>query len=221
MKMIKLEKVGKIFKTQYSKVKALTDINLEVNKGEFVVVKGPSGCGKSTLLLTIGGMLKATTGNIIVNSNRIHKMDERQRAKFRAENIGFVFQMFHLVPYLNLVENVQLPAGTVRNKSLNKLTVIELLKRLHLTERAKHKPLEMSAGEIQRAAIARALIIQPKIILADEPTGNLDPENSVEVIKHLWEFKNDGGTVIMVTHGADADKFADRIVQLRNGTISK
>jgi len=219
--MIKLEKVGKIFKTQYIEVKALTDINLEVNKGEFVVVKGPSGCGKSTLLLTIGGMLKATTGNIIVNSNRIHKMDERQRAKFRAENIGFVFQMFHLVPYLNLVENVQLPAGTVRNKSLNKLTVIELLKRLHLTERAKHKPLEMSAGEIQRAAIARALIIQPKIILADEPTGNLDPENSVEVIKHLWEFKNDGGTVIMVTHGADADKFADRIVQLRNGTISK
>ncbi len=219
--MVNLEEVSKIFRTRHGEVKALAEINLNVNEGEFVVVRGPSGCGKSTLLLTIGGMLKATTGNVIVNNNRIYKIDERKRAKFRAENIGFVFQMFHLVPYLNVVENVLLPAGTVRNESLNTSKAKELLKRLHLTERENHKPSEMSAGEIQRAAIARALIIHPTIILADEPTGNLDPENAVEVIGHLEEFHRDGGTVIVVTHGNMADQFADRIIHLRNGSISE
>ena len=219
--MVNLENVSKIFRTRFGEVKALAEINLKVNEGEFVVVRGPSGCGKSTLLLTIGGMLKATTGNVIVNNNNIYKMDERKRAKFRAENIGFVFQMFHLVPYLNVVENVLLPAGTVRNESLNTSKAKELLKRLHLTERENHKPSEMSAGEIQRAAIARALIIHPKIILADEPTGNLDPENAAEVIGHLEEFHRDGGTVIVVTHGNVADQFADRIIHLQKGRISE
>lgn len=219
--MVNLEDVSKIFRTRHGEVKALAEINLNVNEGEFVVVRGPSGCGKSTLLLTIGGMLKATTGKVIVNNNNIYKMDERKRAKFRAENIGFVFQMFHLVPYLNVVENVLLPSGTIRGRSLNKSKAEELLKRLHLTERENHKPSEMSAGEIQRAAIARALIIHPKIILADEPTGNLDPENAAEVIGHLAKFHIHGGTVIVVTHGNVADQFADRIIHLRNGSISE
>ena len=219
--MVNLEDVSKIFKTRHGEVKALAKIDLKVNEGEFVVVRGASGSGKSTLLLTIGGMLKASAGNVIVNNNNIYKMDERQRAKFRAENIGFVFQMFHLIPYLNVVENVLLPAGTIRGRSLNKSKAKELLKRLHLTARENHKPSEMSAGEIQRTAIARALIIQPKIILADEPTGNLDPENAAEVIGHLEGFHRTGGTVIVVTHGNVADQFADRIINLSNGSISE
>lgn len=217
--MVEIENVTKIYHNKKRAIEALKEINLNVNEGEFVVVRGPSGSGKSTLLLAIGGMLKATSGRIIVNGNNIYKLDERKRSKFRAENIGFVFQMFHLIPYLNVIENVLLPTGIVTNKSLNVSKARELLKRLHLTEREYHKPSEMSAGEIQRAALARALMIQPKIILADEPTGNLDPENAAEVIGHLKKYQNDGGTVIVVTHGSVADQYADRIIKLKDGRI--
>lgn len=217
--MIKLENVCKIFRTRNDEVNALNNVNLNVNEGEFIVVRGHSGSGKSTLLFTIGGMLKATSGTVRVNGMEIYKMDVKKRANFRADNIGFVFQMFHLIPYLNVIENVLLPGGTAKKISLSKTEAKELIKKLHLEKRETHKPSEMSAGEIQRAAIARALIIQPKIILADEPTGNLDPENAAEVIGHLQEFHKDGGTVIVVSHGTDADQFADRIVHLKDGGI--
>ena len=217
--MIRLENVSKIFRTRNDEVSALNNVSLKVNEGEFIVVRGHSGSGKSTLLFSIGGMLKATSGTVNVCGMDIYKMDIKQRANFRAENIGFVFQMFHLVPYLNVIENVLLPGGTAKKLSLNKSDAKELVKKLHLEKRENHKPSEMSAGEIQRAAIARALIIQPKIILADEPTGNLDPENASEVIGHLQQFHKEGGTVIVVTHGTDANQFADRIVQLKDGCI--
>jgi len=216
--MVSIEKVSKIYKTKFNEVKALDDITLKVEEGEFVVVRGSSGSGKTTLLLTIGGMLRPTKGKVIIGDNDIYAMSIRERAIFRARNIGFVFQMFHLVPYLSLIENVLLPAkvGVVQ---VGKEYGMELVKRLHLFGRERHKPSELSAGEKQRTAIARALLNQPKIILADEPTGNLDPDNAGEVIGYLAEFHRNGGTVIVVTHGIIADQYADRIIHLKDGQV--
>lgn len=218
--MLRLEKVSRVYRTRRGDVKALDKVSLIVNEGEFVVVRGPSGSGKTTLLLSIGGMLRPTEGQVIANGSDIYAMSEQDRARFRAKNIGFVFQLFHLVPYLNIIENVCLPAGVVKNRS--RLTdAKELLKRLNLSEREYHKPLELSAGERQRTAIARALLNQPRIILADEPTGNLDPENADQIFGYLAEFQRSGGTVIVVTHGTAADQFADLIIHLRKGRIEE
>ncbi|MCB7129296.1 MAG: ATP-binding cassette domain-containing protein, partial [Candidatus Brocadiales bacterium] len=167
-----------------------------------------------------GGMLRPTEGQVIADGSDIYAMNERDRARFRAKNIGFIFQLFHLVPYLNIIENVSLPAGVVKNRS-GPTDAGELLKRLNLSERECHKPLELSAGEKQRTAIARALLNQPRIILADEPTGNLDPENAERIFGYLAEFQRSGGTVIVVTHGTAADRFADRIIHLIKGRIEE
>jgi len=214
--MVRLEKVSKLYHTRRCDVKALDEVSLYVKEGEFVVIRGPSGSGKTTLLLSIGGMLRPTEGQVIVDRNDIYAMSERERARFRAENIGFVFQMFHLVPYLNIIENVLLPTG-VRTGPSGRADARELLKRLNLSEREYHKPFELSAGESQRTAIARAFLNQPRIILADEPTGNLDPVNEGQIIGHLADFHHGGGTVIVVTHGMVADQYADRIIHLREG----
>ena len=216
--MVVLENVVKTYRRRRGDVKALSDINLRIEKGEFVVVCGPSGSGKTTLLMTIAAMLRPTSGSVCVEQNNLYTMSIRDRAKFRAENIGFVFQMFHLVPYLNIIENVAL-AGGVASQSGGAVKANELLKRLGLAERAFHRPSELSAGEKQRAAIARALFNRPKIILADEPTGNLDPDNAASVIGYLSEFHHSGGTVILATHGTEAEQFADRIIHLHNGSI--
>jgi putative ABC transport system ATP-binding protein len=221
--MVYLENISQIYRTRHGEVKALSEVSLQVKQGEFVVVRGPSGSGKTTLLLAIGGMLRPTEGRVIVDKKEIYKMSERERAKFRAQNIGFVFQMFYLAPYLNVVENVLLALNTkqqVKRKGRERSAEAkELLKRLHLSEREHHKPSELSAGERQRTAIARAMFNRPKIILADEPTGNLDPENAAEVIGYLSEFHRNGGTVIVVTHGRIADQYADRIIHLREGRV--
>jgi ABC-type lipoprotein export system ATPase subunit len=145
-------------------------------------------------------------------------MNERERARFRRENIGFVFQMFHLVPYLDVLENVLLAGGTTTNQG-RRAVAKDILERLRLSEREHHKPSELSAGERQRAAIARALLNQPQIILADEPTGNLDSDNAAEVLGYLSEFHRNGGTVIVVTHGIAADQYTDQIIHLREGRI--
>ena len=218
--MVYLENISKIYRTRHGEVKALDEVNFQVKKGEFVLVRGPSGSGKTTLLLTIGGMLRPTEGQVIVDGSDIYAMSERERARFRAENIGFVFQMFHLVPYLNIIENVLLSAGAISNQIVQ-AEARELLKRLGLSGREHHKPSELSAGEKQRTAVARALLNHPKIILTDEPTGNLDPENAAEVIEYLSEFQRNGGTVIVVTHGKVADQYADRIIHLREGRIEE
>ena len=218
--MVYLENISKIYRTRHVEVKALDEVNFQVKEGEFVLVRGPSGSGKTTLLLTIGGMLRPTEGQVIVDGSNIYAMSERERARFRAQNIGFVFQMFHLVPYLNIIENVLLSAGAMSNQVVQ-AEARELLKRLGLSGRERHKPSELSAGEKQRTAVARALLNRPKIILTDEPTGNLDPENAAEVIEYLAEFQRNGGTVIVVTHGRVADQYADLIIHLRGGHIEE
>ena len=216
--MVSLENVSKIYRTRRGEVKALDEFSLQIKEGEFVVVRGHSGSGKTTLLLAVGGMLRPTKGQIIVDGDDIYAMSERKRAVFRSENVGFVFQMFHLVSYLNVIENVLLSSHGSRKK---RVEAEELLERLRMEGREYHRPSELSAGERQRTAIARAMLTRPRIILADEPTGNLDPENAGEVIGYLSEFHRDGGTVIVVTHGLMADDYANRIIHLREGRIEE
>ena len=218
--MVTLENVTKTYRTKRGELNALTEVNLYINKGEFVVLQGPSGSGKTTLLMTVAAMLRPTSGKVIVDQNDLYSMAIRERAKFRARNIGFVFQMFHLVPYLNIVENVLL-AGRLLDQSDRTRTAEELLKQLGLADRATHRPAELSAGEKQRAAIARAMFNRPRMILADEPTGNLDPDNATSVLKHLAEFHRAGGTVILATHGQTAQQFADRVIHLRGGLLKQ
>lgn len=218
--MVSFENVSKIYQTRHGEVKAIDEISLQIKEGEFTVIRGPSGSGKTTLLFTIGGMLRPTKGQVIVDGKEIYRMNKRSRAKFRAEHIGFVFQMFHLVPYLNVMENVMMASGAAKDQA-EPNTAGKLLGRLGMSEREYHKPSELSTGERQRTAIARALLNNPKIILADEPTGNLDPENVVEFVESMNEFHNRGGTVIVVTHGKTIDEYADRIVHLHEGRIEE
>ena len=216
--MIVLGDVTKAYRTRRGPVKALDGVSLEIPEGEFVAVRGPSGSGKTTLLMVIAGMLRPSAGTVAVGQQDIYALNQQARARFRAQNIGFVFQMFHLVPYLNISENVTL-AARVGDTGDRTPQVAGLLDRLGLAGRATHKPAELSAGEKQRTAIARALLNRPKIILADEPTGNLDPENAGTVMKHLVDFQRGGGTVLIATHGEAADEFATRVISLRNGRL--
>ena len=218
--MIRLEKVSKIYRTRRGNVRALDKFSLDVKKGEFLVVRGPSGSGKTTLLFSIGGMLCPTEGNVIVNNHNLYAISKRQRAKFRAWNIGFIFQMFHLVPYLNTVENVLL-AASVGTKCFGLEEAKSLLNRLKLSDRMYHRPSELSAGERQRTAMARAILNRPGIILADEPTGNLDPENVGEILRQLVEYNRSGGTIILVSHRKVVDHYASQVINLKDGHIQE
>ena len=214
--MIRLEKVAKTYRTPQGPVRSLAGVDLRVAPGEFLVLQGPSGCGKTTLLLTLGGMLRPSAGRVWVENRDLYALGAGERARFRARTIGFVFQMFHLVPYLNVLENVML-AGPAKPDAATLARATDLLARLGLEPRLRHKPEALSTGERQRTAIARALLNQPKLILADEPTGNLDPENSAAVFGYLAQFQRGGGTVVVVTHGDGAQAFADRVVAMRAG----
>jgi ABC-type lipoprotein export system ATPase subunit len=216
--MITLTNITKTYQIPRGPVNALDDINLRIEEGQFIAVHGPSGSGKTTLLLTIAAMLHPTAGNVSFEGHNLYTMSPRQRAKFRAAHVGFIFQMFHLVPYLNVFENVALAAGPVQNKS-SRERINRLLKSLALADRIFHTPPQLSSGEKQRTAIARALLNNPKLILADEPTGNLDPENAAAVFSYLSDFHKAGGTVVVVTHGPEAKQFADREIALRDGKI--
>jgi len=213
--MVTLESVTKTYRAAARQVAALSKVSLEIERGEFVVVCGPSGSGKTTLLMTIAGMLRPTQGRVGVDHKDIYALDIRERARFRAQSIGFVFQMFHLVPYLNVVENVLL-AGDSDQTARAK----ELLRQLGLAERLWHDPSQLSAGEKQRVAIARALLNRPQIILADEPTGNLDCENASVVLSHLSDYHRAGGTVILATHGDQVRQYANRTISLRDGLVT-
>jgi len=217
--MIALRTLEKTYRSRRREVRALRNIELEIRAGEFVVIRGPSGCGKTTLLLTLGGMLRPTRGAVLVEDRDLYALSARERALFRASRIGFVFQMFHLVPYLTVLENIQLASsGPAQTMDVSRSRA--LLTELGLDSRSAHLPEELSAGERQRTAVARALYHRPTFLLADEPTGNLDPENAGEVFRHFHDFNQQGGTVVVVTHGSAADPFADRILHLRGGALA-
>ena len=217
--MIECDQVERRFPGARGEVAALDGVSLSVERGEFVAVKGPSGCGKSTLLLAMGGMQRPSAGRVLLEGEDLYALPAPGRNRIRAERIGFVFQLFHLIPFLTVRENIVagLPPG-VRAAGHSE-RVDELIDRLGLQQRAGERPGTLSAGERQRVALARALVKRPALILADEPTGNLDPENAAEVFRHLATFQGAGGTVVVVTHGNDAEPHASRTIHLANGRI--
>jgi len=218
--MIKTTDLTKIFRTDEVETTALNKVNLKVTKGEFVAVMGPSGCGKSTLLNIIGLLDNPSSGQYYFDDYEVTKYRESQRTNLRKGNIGFVFQSFNLIDELNVYENVELPLLYLRMKaSERKKKVNEVLDRMRISHRKKHFPQQLSGGQQQRVAVARAVVANPQLILADEPTGNLDSANGEEVMKMLEELNNDGTTIVMVTHSPSYAEQAHRIVQLFDGHI--
>jgi putative ABC transport system ATP-binding protein len=219
--MIKTNNLTKVFRTEEVETTALKDITLNVTEGEFVAVMGPSGCGKSTLLNILGLLDNPTSGSYIFNDTEVAGLKEKQRTLFRKGNIGFVFQSFNLIDELNVYENVELPLIYLKMKASERKEMVEkVLDRMKIGHRKKHFPQQLSGGQQQRVAIARAVVANPKLILADEPTGNLDSKNGIEVMNLLTELNREGTTIVMVTHSdRDAD-FAHRIVNLFDGQIA-
>ncbi|MCU0457234.1 MAG: ABC transporter ATP-binding protein [Bacteroidales bacterium] len=218
--MIRTSELTKIFRTEEVETTALNKVNLNVSEGEYVAVMGPSGCGKSTLLNILGLLDNPTSGSYVFNGTEVANLKERDRTVFRKGNIGFVFQSFNLIDELNVYENVELPLIYLKMKgSERKQKVEKALERMKITHRAKHFPQQLSGGQQQRVAIARAVVANPKLILADEPTGNLDSKNGIEVINLLTELNKEGTTIIMVTHSDRDAGYAHRIVNLFDGQI--
>lgn len=218
--MIKTKELIKMYRTDEVKTTALNQVDIEINQGEFVSIMGPSGCGKSTLLNILGLIDSPDDGEYHFLDQEVAKFSERQRSKLRKENIGFIFQSFNLIDELTVFENVELPLvySKVSAKERKKRVAIELEK-LNMMHRAKHFPQQLSGGQQQRVAVARAVINQPQIILADEPTGNLDSTNGNEVMKTLVHLNEGGATIVMVTHSQYCAEFGDRIIRLLDGQI--
>ncbi|WP_461636878.1 ABC transporter ATP-binding protein [Labilibaculum euxinus] len=218
--MIKTENLCKTFRTEEVETSALSNVNLEIKKGEFVAIMGPSGCGKSTLLNIIGLLDNPSQGNFRFIENEVSHYSEKQRTKLRKENIGFVFQSFNLIDELSVYENVELPLIYQKVPAVErKLKVNEVLKRVQIENRSKHFPQQLSGGQQQRVAIARAVVANPHLILADEPTGNLDSANGNEVMNLLSQLNDEGTTIVMVTHSSSDAERASRIIQLFDGQI--
>ncbi|WP_321318193.1 ABC transporter ATP-binding protein [Labilibaculum sp.] len=218
--MIKTENLCKTFRTEEVETSALSKVNLEIKKGEFVAIMGPSGCGKSTLLNIIGLLDNPSQGNFRFIENEVSHYSEKQRTKLRKENIGFVFQSFNLIDELSVYENVELPLIYQKVPAVErKLKVNEVLKRVQIENRSKHFPQQLSGGQQQRVAIARAVVANPHLILADEPTGNLDSANGNEVMNLLSQLNDEGTTIVMVTHSSSDAERASRIIQLFDGQI--
>ncbi len=218
--MIRLENIKKSFATDQIETVALNGVSLEVNEGDFLAIMGPSGCGKSTLLNIMGLLDVPNEGKYYLNDREVSTLNENDRTRLRRGTIGFVFQSFNLIDELNVEENIELPLtylGT--NKDERKTMVRELLRKLNMGHRATHFPQQLSGGQQQRVAIARAIISKPKIILADEPTGNLDSQNGKEVMELLKQLHEEGTTIVMVTHSQRDALYADRIVNLLDGQI--
>lgn len=218
--MIKIENLCKTFRTEEVETIALNNVNLVVKDKEFVAIMGPSGCGKSTLLNILGLLDNPTSGNYYLGDQEVGHLKEKERTQVRKGNIGFVFQSFNLIDELNVFENVELPLTYLNIKAEErKKRVTEILQRMNISHRAQHFPQQLSGGQQQRVAIARAVVSNPKIILADEPTGNLDSKNGAEVMQLLTELNNEGTTIVMVTHSQHDAGFAHRIINLFDGQI--
>ena len=219
MEVLKVENLSKTYGTGENKVEALKNINLSVNKGEFVAIVGASGSGKSTLLHLLGGLDRPTSGNVVIDGESIYEYKEEKLAVFRRRKIGFVFQFYNLLPILDVEENIALPA-LLDNDKVDKTYLEELIKVLGLSERKKHLPSELSGGQQQRVSIGRAVFNKPSIILADEPTGNLDTKNSKDVIELLkFTAKKYNQTLILITHDVNIAAMADRVITIEDGEI--
>ncbi len=218
--MIKTVNLTKVFRTEEIETSALNQVSLHVQKGEFVAIMGPSGCGKSTLLNIIGLLDNPSGGQYLFDNQEVGQLKERNRTQLRKGNIGFVFQSFNLIDELNVYENVELPLIYLKLKASERKQMVEsVLERMKISHRKKHFPQQLSGGQQQRVAIARAVVANPKLILADEPTGNLDSKNGLEVMNLLTELNREGTTIVMVTHSMHDSEFAHRVVNLFDGQI--
>lgn len=220
--MLVMNSLSKVFNSRGNQsIIALNNVDLTINEGDFYTIVGPSGSGKSTLLYSIGGMLEPTDGEVLFNGTNMYDLSHEERTSLRKNKIGFIFQTFNLIPYLNCLENVALPAilaGTNRNLSIEKAK--ELLKNLNVDHRLTHRPAELSVGERQRVAICRSLINDPDLIVADEPTGNLDVEMTQEVVILLQRLNYQGQTIVVVTHDPDVAKIGSHTLTIKEGEIA-
>lgn len=219
MELLRVENLSKSYGKGEAKVKALKNINLSIKKGEFIAIVGPSGSGKSTLLHLLGGVDKPTAGNVFINDISIYNLKEKDLAIFRRRNVGLIYQFYNLIPVLTVKENILLPAE-LDNRKVDGEYLEDLLKTLNLKERENHLPSELSGGQQQRTSIGRALINRPSIVLADEPTGNLDSKNSKEIVELLKvSVKKYNQTLIMITHDTNIALQADRVITIEDGII--
>lgn len=218
--MLDIKKLSKVFRTEEIETIALNEIDMHVKKGEFIAIMGPSGCGKSTLLNIIGLLDNPTSGQYLLDGEEVGALKEKERTQTRKGNIGFVFQSFNLIEEMTVYENVELPLVYLDvKKSERKERVEAALKKMNISHRASHFPSQLSGGQQQRVAIARAVVANPKLILADEPTGNLDSKNGLDVMNLLTQLNQDGATIIMVTHSQHDASFAHRTINLFDGRI--
>lgn len=219
--MIRIQDLKKSFRTEDVETMAINNVNLQVERGEFIAIMGPSGCGKSTLLNVLGMLDSCTSGSYLFNGEEVSDHNDKQLAEIRKKNIGFVFQKFNLIEELTVAENIELPLVYLNvGKSERKERIRAVLDRMQIHHRANHFPKQLSGGQKQRAAICRALVTDPTLILADEPTGNLDSKNGTEVMKLLSELNREGATIIMVTHSEKDSMYADRVINLFDGQIT-
>ena len=218
--MIKTDSISKVFRTEEVETHALINVSLEVKQGEFVAIMGPSGCGKSTLLNILGLLDRPTNGQYFLDGRDMCALTEKERNVIRRGTLGFIFQSFNLIDELTVEENIELPLLYMKVPAdERKRRITDALKRMAIEHRAKHFPSQLSGGQQQRTAIARAVVMQPKVILADEPTGNLDSKNGLEVMGLLRELHREGTTIVMVTHSARDAAYSDRIVNLFDGSV--
>ncbi len=218
-RILEIQSVSKYYSRGGQQITAVENVSLEVERMMFTLIRGPSGSGKTTLLLAAGGLMHPDRGKVLLRDQDIYALSPNRRSAFRGRHIGFVFQQFYLVPYLTVLDNVKIPAMAVKIDSLEERSVA-LLERFGLSERLTHFPSELSTGERQRVALARALITQPAVLLADEPTGNLDMDNEQIIVECLREYARNGGAVLMATHGLRTDGF-DHVITLDGGRLQE
>ncbi|MGD0899873.1 MAG: ABC transporter ATP-binding protein [Thermoguttaceae bacterium] len=216
--LLEVHDLTKQFAGAAGTVRALDGVSLSLDAGQFLAVQGASGCGKTTLLLVVGGLLRPKSGEVVVGGQAPYRLGPEARARFRAANVGFVFQQFHLIPYLDVLDNILAAALAVDCRAVeSRARALELATHFGLGDRMHHVPAELSTGERQRTALARALLNRPKLLLADEVTGNLDAENGRLVLSYLDEFTQGGGAVLLVTHDAAAAQYAQRVIHMEKG----
>lgn len=213
--MLEINQLTKIYTKNGNHFTALNEVTFKVEKGEFVAVVGPSGSGKSTLLHTIGGLIRPNSGQVLFRGKDVYALNNQEANQFRRKNVGFVFQQFHLMPYLTVYENIIMADG----KKADKNGIADYLEKCSLSPLQNKYPSELSVGEKQRTAFIRAIVSKPEILLADEPTGNLDPENSRILMSLVKEFHKNGGTVLLVSHQSETSKYASRTITLRSGKL--